>query len=37
MMFGLPDTTFIAATGIPIAIGIVLLIWGMLYKPEEDE
>ncbi len=37
MMYGLPDTTFIAITGIPIAIGIALLLWGMFYKPGDEE
>lgn len=37
MMYGLPDTTFIAIVGIPTAIVLVLIAWGKFYHPEEDE
>lgn len=37
MIYGLPNTTFVVAFGLPVAIVIVLLIWGKLYTVGEDD
>jgi len=37
MIYGLPDLTFYVALGVPVGIAVLLLIWGKLYNPEEDE
>ncbi len=35
-MYGLPMSTFLVAVFLPIFIVVVLFIWGMIYKVEED-
>ena len=34
-MFGLPVITFVVIILVPLLIAVLLLIWGILYKPFE--
>jgi hypothetical protein len=36
LIFGLPYSTFFIVTGVPIVIMILLVIWGIWYKPDKD-
>lgn len=36
LIFGLPYSTFFIVTGVPVVIMILLVIWGIWYKPGDD-
>lgn len=37
MIYGLEESTFLLAFGIPVLIVIVLLAWAKIYNPGEDD